>query len=87
MRVIHKYPLEIGYNRIGVAGVNFKPLAVQLQRGAITLWGELEPSDPGSRHVIQVFGTGWDIPDGFTYIGTVQLNDGTVWHVYWECGV
>lgn len=83
-RIIHNYQLAIGYNRIGVAGRNFKPLAVQLQHGHIALWGELEPADPGSRVVIQVFGTGWEIPEGFSYIGTVQLTDGTVWHAYMQ---
>lgn len=85
-RTIYKYQLDIGYNRIGVAGRNFKPLSVQLQHGRITLWGELEPSDLCSRVVIQVFGTGWEIPDWFSYIGTVQLNDGTVWHAYMQDG-
>lgn len=83
MRVIHKYPLSVGFNRLAVAGGNFKPLCVQLQNGTITAWGELDSGLHPKDVAIHVFGTGWEIPSHLNYIGTVQIPDGTVWHAYW----
>lgn len=82
MKKIYKYQLEIGSNVLSVPVGMFKPLCVQMQNGCMTLWAEVA-DDRISTVTIQVFGTGWEIPDDLRYIGTVQYSDGTVWHAYW----
>lgn len=82
MKTIHKYHLQVGINRIDVAG-DFKPMCVQLQQRNITLWAEVTSTYPVHTVDIHVIGTGYSIDSELRYIGTVQIPDGTVWHAYW----
>lgn len=49
---------------------------------AVTFWWE-ETADVRTRR-LRVFGTGREVPDATTYVGTVQANDGLVWHLFEE---
>ena len=81
-KTIYKYALNIDINNIEVMGVNFKPIAFQLQNNVPTLWAEVNPSQVRtSKAVVSVIGTGWEVPQNGKYIGTCQQN-GLVWHAY-----
>lgn len=57
------------------------PLSVGMQHGGIWWWAEVDPSAPTEMLHVHTVGTGWDIPDGATWVGMVQDGD-FVWHVY-----
>lgn len=48
----------------------------------VTFWWE-ETADVRARR-LRVFGTGHEIPDDTTYVGTVQASNGLVWHLIEE---
>lgn len=64
--------------------VEGKVLCAQMQEGFITIWYESEraPLQTGDRE-FYVLPTGLvDVPEDGAYIGTVQKDSGTVWHIY-----
>lgn len=64
-----------------------KPLAVQMQNGGVHLWSLCDPAQPATTIDIVCVGTGE--PFGakhLTYIGTVQDDDGYVWHYFYAGG-
>lgn len=59
-----------------------KVITAQVQRGAVTLWAEVDPDAPRVERRFRIVGTGHPFePIGLSYIGTVQ-NGLLVWHVY-----
>lgn len=63
-----------------------KLLTVGLQAGKIHAWYEVD-KDAMNGETTEIkfflFGTGWSVPEGLTYVGTVY--QGTyVWHIYTE---
>lgn len=64
------------------AGARF--LCVQEQGTNLCLWALVDTKQPLTLRQIQIVGTGY-IADGCFeegYIGTVQMKDGYVWHVF-----
>jgi hypothetical protein len=56
------------------------------QYGDIHIWVEVCPLGYEPEEIeVSVFGTGWVIPSGDEYVGTVQVDD-FVWHVYRKGG-
>lgn len=56
--------------------------AVGMQDGAIYAWAENPGGEPlNVPRTFRVIGTGWDVPDPGTYLGTV-FDGPFVWHVY-----
>jgi hypothetical protein len=81
MRTVFKYPLEATVNDIEVP-IDYKPLCVHEQDGAIMLWAEVEsPSRNIGKARVHVVGTGSEVPRGSQYVGTAFIA-GFVWHVY-----
>ncbi len=96
MRTIFKYPLPTQI--IGIGRYNLllplyaKPLTVVNQDEKVTLYMEVESENSGFHMPVWVEGTGRPMPtfsaagDILTaevrYLGTVQMADGFVWHVY-----
>ena len=85
MLVIHKYELEIQDEQIIEVDATFHPLSVQCQRGALVLW--VIVSSPVLNIVkrrIVIHGTGNPFENGWAgkHLGTVQMPDGLVWHVF-----
>jgi hypothetical protein len=81
MRTIFKYPLyAFGVNVISLP-FDAEIKAVGQQNNVITLWAEVEPENTQERRAFYIYGTGHNIPRGFTYIGTAFCGD-FVWHVY-----
>ena len=59
-------------------------LSVGVQGDWLQLWAEVDPEAPITFHPVSVVPTGGEVPDGQQFVGTAQLPDGTVWHVYAE---
>ena len=96
LRVVYKYVLPIG-GKTTITGWFTKILTVQKQGDNIVLWAENSLTKYNKKYntffpreerdkialEIDVIGTGWDYKDeGQKYVGTVQMDDGLVWHVY-----
>ena len=96
LRVVYKYVLPIGGKTV-ITGWFTKILTVQKQGNNIVLWAENSLSKYNEKYdtffpreerdkialEIDVIGTGWDYENqDQKYIGTVQMDDGLVWHVY-----
>jgi hypothetical protein len=88
MKTIHKYPIPVtDYVEIEMPG-NAIIRHVGEQSGHICIWAEVnldtthEPMYGWKDVGISVYGTGHNIENHDEYIGTVQMSDGLVWHVY-----
>lgn len=83
MRTVFKFPLLIRGEQHIMLPVRHKVLSLQMQRGIPTMWVELEENDPCVGTFVRMIGTGHMVRDDATvYIGTVQDNEGYVWHYY-----
>ena len=96
-RVIYKYPIAAGGATV-ITGWFTKIVHVGEQNGELMLWmensltkpdfltGEEKPRDEEEKIELQVWalGTGWKYKEGQlgTHIGTVQMSDGLVWHMF-----
>lgn len=69
----HEYDLPGEIKHVGSKTVN-----------AVELWVLEDPTYGVSRHLFQVVGTGHEVPDGWTYVGTAVVGrDGAlVWHLF-----
>ena len=96
LRVVYKYVLPTGGKTV-ITGWFTEILTVQKQRNNIVLWAENSLSKYNEKYntffpreerdkialEIDVIGTGWDYENkDQKYIGTVQMDNGLVWHVY-----
>lgn len=96
LRAVYKYVLPTGGKTI-ITGWFTEILTVQKQGDNIVLWVENSLSKYNEKYntffpreerdkvalEISILGTGWDYEnEGQKYIGTVQMDDGLVWHVY-----
>lgn len=82
MRTIHKFPVNIGANHILLTAAA-KLLTVQEKDQGLNLWVEYDPDDPMVVRTVELYGTGWKLPEKDTniYLCTVQ-HQGYVWHAY-----
>jgi hypothetical protein len=78
---IHKFHMKFGSNTIDIPS-NAEPLAFQLQDHMMMLWVKLDPSRGTCRRSFKVYGIGSEVPQGASYIGTLQFDDATVWHLF-----
>jgi len=81
MRSIYKFQVHSGHPLKIPVGSKFLKLGVQ--SGDVYAWYEVEMGAVRTeRHIYNIFGTGWEIPDvGIEYVDTVFIGD-FVWHVY-----
>lgn len=84
MKVIYKYPIEITATQTVVMSMNHKLLHVGEQSGELVLWALVDKDDVKTAITISIYGTGnpASTADYEEYIGTVQMSNGLVWHVY-----
>ena len=86
MRTIWKYAVDDGPVSMPSGA---RILSVQVQRGDLTLWAEVDSDAPAEIRRFRVYGTGHELPRGLGYqdshIATVQ-DEPFVWHVYEEHG-
>lgn len=50
----------------------------------VPFWAEVDPDRPYQHRYFRVFGTGQEIPDGWSHVGTVVVVPHLVWHLYEE---
>jgi len=82
MNTIYKFKLKIGVEQTIEWPEWTRPIHVGWQDW-VTMWAEVLDTDNPKVHVtFLVVGTGWEIPAGYCYIGTVQAPDNYVWHVF-----
>lgn len=64
-------------------GAMFRYLGTQ--GSDIVIWYECEPAAPTFDLKLRIFGTGFNgLEDVGDYLGTVQMSNGMVWHIYEE---
>lgn len=84
MRTIWKYELRItDVQSVDLPGGS-TPLSVGEQNGRLVLWAVVEPEARRWPYSIRIVGTGNPFPDANEcyLIGTVQMSNGLVWHVF-----
>lgn len=85
MKSIHKVTLLIADEQRVKLPTIARAVAVQVQRGYISMWAEVETSAPLRTYQVLTRGTGHPVPSGYAYLGTYQIDDGAlVFHVYVE---
>lgn len=87
MNRIFKFELStIDETVIEVRGYHFKPLSIQAQHGKPVLWAEVSVvGDRDTNFFVRPRVTGGEVPNNpdRRFLGTVQLNEGTlVLHYY-----
>ena len=83
-RAVWKYTMpHPGLKMDILVPVGFKPLCAGMQEGLPVLWCEVDADAEKAQTTFDTLGTGWDIPDGFSYAGTIR-DGALVWHVYWR---
>jgi hypothetical protein len=84
-RTIWKYPLiHTSLPQEIKVPVGADLLSVGEQNGGIVLWVAVDPDrEPTAVRQITIVSTARPIPDGILrFIGTVQKQSGTVWHIF-----
>ena len=78
---IFKYPLKREMEQTVLLPESAEILDIQLQNGQYQLWALLEPTDIMRVRTIRMFGTGFEVEEGFPgqYIATTQEGM-FVWH-------
>lgn len=80
-RVIWKFALDKGV--VVHAPRNLKPLFYGLDPHCFpAVWAEVDPLQPAVEHRFAVYGTGWEIPELASYVGSM-VNGAYVWHLYY----
>lgn len=86
MMKIFKYALEITDEQHVELPHDSQLLSVQDQNGQLTLWALINPNLNMVFRLVTIIGTGHPItkPRAVlgTFIGTVQMYNGLVWHVF-----
>ncbi len=82
---IWKFELKSGSRQEVFMPAGAEVMSVGIQRGVYSLWAMVDPTAEQVPRSIEIFGTGFNVPQGTMvkrrFIGTVQ--DGTfVWHFF-----
>lgn len=83
MKTVYKYKLPGpgSANKI-MMPKGAKILHVDSQGSKLYMWAEVDTSQEDEFRQFEVYGTGWELPDGNkTFLGTI-IVDPFVWHVY-----
>ena len=81
MKTIWKYPLQRALTTIFMP-TEAKILTLQVQLGAgPCLWVAVDTDKPPTKRTFALVGTGHELPEGTTYIGTWQ-EPPFVWHLF-----
>ena len=82
MKTIYKYtvtglPLQ---NKIEMPkGASI--LSVNMQGADCCMWALVDTESETEEREFEIVGTGWQIYDSMSYVGTCFANDGFVWHI------
>jgi hypothetical protein len=79
---IFKYELPVQDEVVVSMPMGAAIISAQAQRGAVTLWAEIDPAARRIARRFRIVGTGHEFDrTGLRYVGTVQTGV-FVWHVY-----
>lgn len=82
--IIYKYKMDDAITNIKLP-TDSQVLKVGSQNGGVVLW-VLQPKDFEANvlRIFTIYGTGQTITTAFMqdYVGTVQMGDGFVWHIF-----
>lgn len=85
MVTIYKYPLKIQDKQELSLPSPARALSVGVQGGKLVLWAVVDPDGTVFQPCqIVIYGTGHPIEDEgeYKFLGTVQMPNGLVWHVF-----
>jgi hypothetical protein len=84
MKTIYKYPVDLKNESSKVElPLGAKFLTIALQHGTVQMWFEVYDQQPKIEQEFRVVGTGWEIPEGWEYLGTcLNIGQSFVWHLY-----
>ena len=82
MKTIYKYtvtglPLQ---NKIEMP-MGATILSVNMQGADFCMWALVDTNAETEEREFEIVGTGWELDDNMSYIGTCFANDGFVWHI------
>ena len=88
MYEIWKFPLKVERETKIEMSEGAHILCVQLQHGTPHIWAVVRPypKEPKKVYTFHTYGTGHPmsaVEANRAYVGTYQLEDGTVWHVFY----
>ena len=82
MKTIWKWEISLG-NGTATMPVGAEILTVQMQNGEPQMWAIVDPTARTHHRNFHVVGTGHEVPERATYIGTYQQPElGLVWHLF-----
>lgn len=86
-REVWKFPVEVTGNGKVRMPSGAQVLSVGCQAGwpeVVLIWAEVDPEAPDETREFVIVGTGRPLPkDRGAHIGTVQTQEGLVWHVWY----
>ena len=82
MRTIHKHEIRHTHTTVTMP-TGARIVHVANQRETACIWFDCDDSNELIRRDFRVFGTGHEVPEGLSYVGSVLVAEGTVvWHVF-----
>ena len=85
MTKIFKYTLYVTDRQTIQMPIVYEILSIQNQGDTMTIWALVDTAFEITDVVFYIYGTGHDVHHnhgGSNYVGTVQMNNGLVWHVF-----
>lgn len=86
---IWKYPLATADRQVVPVPEGARFLHLGVQGHVPTMWLLVDPEAPREDWVVRILGTGWEPVDtgSLGHLGTVQMGNGLVWHLFreWAC--
>lgn len=79
---IWKFPLKVVSVQTIDMPAGARWLTVQMQSDVPCIWALVDPTEANTPRVVRIVGTGFGFNGRGAYLGTFQLVDGTVWHVF-----
>ena len=88
MNVIYKYPLMTADEQRVDMPRGAHILSVDVQRGVYCLWALVDPQAEKEQRTFAIIGTGHPIADAarLDYIGSAQLGEALIFHVFEKLG-
>lgn len=80
MKKVFKYSLLTSENVLDMPE-GAQVLSAHVQGTTVCIWALVDPGKPTERRTFRVYGTGHEMDDGITFIGTVMAGP-FVWHVF-----
>jgi hypothetical protein len=80
MKTIYKYTVRRSCNKIAIPkGASI--LSVNMQGADCCMWALVDSNAETEEREFEIVGTGWQLYDNLSYVGTCFANDGFVWHI------